>query len=479
FLAVEYLQSLLSTTYFGEAAEVFLCTPDGRVIAESEDNIYSEHLLEELTRAGVIDAETAAQAGNIFANGGKGAFVCDSGSKTDNICVTYLSENDFVLVQTFPKNVTQSMIREENLVGIQLEALLISLFVIYIIMMLLRTRRGRKLLEKENREMGYIISGVTTLFTRFAMVDFETGTYQYLAGTKPEYNEVAVSGRYEDLKAHLSAILYKEEDRREFAQQISQDSLIQSLENHNDVRFECYVWRNGHTQWEHVNVICLERKDGKAVKVLFTRQNITEIKEKELQIQAEMAIANRKERQYRIAITSSAFSTFEFNLTKDLIEQDITCTLGGGQISLLEKAGLSAPCKASECFERWKTFVAEESAEDYSGTVNIESLKARFEQGEAEVDVDYWGKGSTEAVCVRQSFIMTQDKDTDDIMVMVVSKEITEQVSKQREQTQALQDALMQAQHANRAKTTFLSNMSHDIRTPMNAIIGFATIAVS
>ena len=58
-------------------------------------------------------------------------------------------------------------------------------------------------------------------------------------------------------------------------------------------------------------------------------------------------------------------------------------------------------------------------------------------------------------------------------------RSITEQVRKQKEQTQALQDALMQAQHANRAKTTFLSNMSHDIRTPMNAIIGFATIAVS
>ena len=42
-------------------------------------------------------------------------------------------------------------------------------------------------------------------------------------------------------------------------------------------------------------------------------------------------------------------------------------------------------------------------------------------------------------------------------MVMVVMKEITESVRKQKEQTQALQDALMQAQHANRAKTTFLS----------------------
>ena len=80
-------------------------------------------------------------------------------------------------------------------------------------------------------------------------------------------------------------------------------------------------------------------------------------------------------------------------------------------------------------------------------------------------------------MCVRQSFIMTQDDD--DIMVMVVSKDITAQVQKQREQTQALQEALMQAQHANQAKTTFLSNMSHDIRTPMNAIIGFTTIAVS
>ncbi len=42
-----------------------------------------------------------------------------------------------------------------------------------------------------------------------------------------------------------------------------------------------------------------------------------------------------------------------------------------------------------------------------------------------------------------------------------------------------LQDALAAAQHANRAKTTFLNNMSHDIRTPMNAIIGFTSLAAA
>ncbi len=328
--------------------------------------------------------------------------------------------------------------------------------------------------------MGYIINGVSTLFPRFAMADFEENTYQYLSGTRPENDALAIKGDYEQLRKHLSSIQNDEEQRAEFAKQIERDAIIESLMEHSDLRFECHVARDGKLEWEHMNIICLERKEGRAAKVLIIRQNITEVKEKELRIQAEMAIADRKDRQYRIAIMSNAFCTYEFNLTQDWVENDIVSELNGQQISLLERAGLKAPCKASECFEKWKSNILEESIEDYSNVVNIAHLKECFEQGDAEVEVDYWANVTPEEqMCVRQSFIMTKDYDTDDIMVMVVSKEITEQVQKQREQTQALQDALMQAQHANRAKTTFLSNMSHDIRTPMNAIIGFATIAAS
>lgn len=56
-------------------------------------------------------------------------------------------------------------------------------------------------------------------------------------------------------------------------------------------------------------------------------------------------------------------------------------------------------------------------------------------------------------------------------------RNVTGTMNKEIEQRTLLSDALAEAQAASKAKTAFLNNMSHDIRTPMNAILGFTSLA--
>lgn len=62
---------------------------------------------------------------------------------------------------------------------------------------------------------------------------------------------------------------------------------------------------------------------------------------------------------------------------------------------------------------------------------------------------------------------------------MELDAKIAEQKKALEEQQVLLEKALVQTEAANKAKTVFLSNMSHDIRTPMNAIIGFTRLALN
>ena len=63
--------------------------------------------------------------------------------------------------------------------------------------------------------------------------------------------------------------------------------------------------------------------------------------------------------------------------------------------------------------------------------------------------------------------------------VVLGFRSVDEETRREMEKTDLLRNALMQANQANKAKSTFLSNMSHDIRTPMNAIVGFTTLAIT
>lgn len=68
--------------------------------------------------------------------------------------------------------------------------------------------------------------------------------------------------------------------------------------------------------------------------------------------------------------------------------------------------------------------------------------------------------------------------DREDSIVLIVREDITDTFRKQQEMIDRLEKALDSAERANQAEQTFLSNMSHDMRTPLNGILGFTDLAL-
>ena len=69
-------------------------------------------------------------------------------------------------------------------------------------------------------------------------------------------------------------------------------------------------------------------------------------------------------------------------------------------------------------------------------------------------------------------FFLEKNDHTGDVIALSVSRDITEEVERQS----LLKSALRQAETERLARNTFFANMSHDIRTPLNAIIGYAEL---
>ena len=126
--------------------------------------------------------------------------------------------------------------------------------------------------------------------------------------------------------------------------------------------------------------------------------------------------------------------------------------------------------------------VKEEYIDDFLKFIQPENIKRRLEEQRVIAfrymvhrhDKDTWEE-------VRFAGVR-HPEDRNDHTVHAVGAcfvDVDRETRKSMEQQQALQDALKNAESANKAKTAFLSNMSHEIRTPMNAIIGLDNIALN
>ena len=119
-----------------------------------------------------------------------------------------------------------------------------------------------------------------------------------------------------------------------------------------------------------------------------------------------------------------------------------------------------------------------EDVEMIRGFFHIENIKKGLSrQSSIEFRHPFRSEGSEEYTWHLTTFIANEYENEEPVSIIIMTRCIEELLIKEDEQRRVLEDALAMAHQANNAKSFFLSNMSHDIRTPMNAIVGFTALA--
>lgn len=125
--------------------------------------------------------------------------------------------------------------------------------------------------------------------------------------------------------------------------------------------------------------------------------------------------------------------------------------------------------------EMAKIAVFEDDREDFIAALSQDRIEYAFRRS-SEYYVDFRLCYGGEYVYCQMKLVMP-DSDQIDSSMLVGYHIIDEQIKKEKQVQNELEFAREAAETANRTKSSFLFNMSHDIRTPMNAILGFANMA--
>ena len=183
--------------------------------------------------------------------------------------------------------------------------------------------------------------------------------------------------------------------------------------------------------------------------------------------------AHLREDYFKRAILYNAVSFVEINLTRDEFISASVLNEEGQVQNLFTYMGITPFEKYSDFTRFWADFTETRELEEYRSFFDIERLIRCYENGEREQIYDSWVTDMYGRKRLSHYlFFLEKNEHTGDVIALSVSRDITEQIERQS----LLKSALRQAEIERLARNTFFANMCHDIRTPLNAIIGYAEL---
>ena len=226
---------------------------------------------------------------------------------------------------------------------------------------------------------------------------------------------------------------------------------------------ECRIFLNGETRW--VRNVVMRGEIGDSNYAMIFLRDITESK-------AETA------RRMQMASANASMELLIQSMVR-LLDRFVVCDLENDRYQFYNLQGerIYAPTGTYHGFveqvvAKYKTL---ESLDALGTIISPENIRRNL-QGENDIyKFEYCALD--ENTYKIASFIPLEWDGTKLVKVLLASMDVSQEKKAEIESHKALKEAYRAAENASRAKTDFLSNMSHDIRTPMNAIVGLTAIA--
>lgn len=275
------MQEIMYNTFFGEEARTFVCMRDGTIIACCNGGQVSESIFDDGNFSKGIDDEVKSELREALLNGREYEFQYEGSNGTGNAYATGLGEGEWMLIQTYPSQVTSQFVRDANKAGINLLLELVVIFVVCILVTQITSSIQKKKLVLENTEKSYIIDALTQIFYTYVYVDLEHETYRYLEGTKPQEAGCPKEGRYDTIRSFIISMMDDEDERKNLESMITKEAIQKNLADGAYFRYE-YRTRRNSDKWDGLHIICIKRENGIPTEVLFAYADVTKVKESEL-----------------------------------------------------------------------------------------------------------------------------------------------------------------------------------------------------
>ena len=312
-----------------------------------------------------------------------------------------------------------------------------------------------------------LIDAIKRVYPRILAVNLTKDTYFIMKDADDVKSGGKVSGRYSAL--HLQGLASTHPDYQEaFASRFSRENLLaRYAAGENEVYLEArQMGMDMRYYWASTHAIRVNNPHNDDVLQFIMIYPIDDQRKLENEVDRIRAEANR----YRSAIMRTFDHIYEVDVVNDRVYE---IRLATGAV-VREELGAIAQVNQTLILDRMHPSNLETYGEKppwlklLSENINSDTLQEVYE------DDWYLRQSNGEYRWERIQIIPSEDNPRE---IMIYAKDIHEVKQREEQQRELLFEALANAEQANAAKRDFLSRMSHDMRTPMNAIVGLTTIA--